>query len=179
MNFKFVYKICTKSEWQEVKTKGQLTGSKKDLEDGYIHFSGDDQVAGTLQKFYKNQNDLIVIKTARNKESINEAALNGYRLIIKKVEPSSQIRSKYSVVQHIKTGEIVVLGDFRVRLDYDDDPNFKTVIDWTFYYPYNFESPFAAYLIPADLKKGERVFVEDLIEDIVAGIWNQGDAYRL
>ena len=28
MNFKFVYKICTKSEWQEVKTKGQLTGSK-------------------------------------------------------------------------------------------------------------------------------------------------------
>ncbi len=51
MNFKFVYKISTKSEWQEVKTKGKLTGSKKDLEDGYIHFSGDDQVAGTLKKF--------------------------------------------------------------------------------------------------------------------------------
>ncbi|MDA7468804.1 DUF952 domain-containing protein [Candidatus Pelagibacter ubique] len=62
MNFKFVYKICTKSEWQEAKSKGQLTGSKKDLEDGYIHFSGDDQVAGTLQKFYKNQNDLILLK---------------------------------------------------------------------------------------------------------------------
>ena len=31
MNFKFVYKICTKSEWIEVKKKGQLTGSKKDL----------------------------------------------------------------------------------------------------------------------------------------------------
>ena len=45
MNFKFVYKICTKSQWQEVKRKGQLIGSKKDLEDGYIHFSGDDQVA--------------------------------------------------------------------------------------------------------------------------------------
>ena len=52
MNFKFVYKICTKSEWQEIKKKGQLTGSKKDLEDGYIHFSGDDQIAGTLKKFY-------------------------------------------------------------------------------------------------------------------------------
>ena len=62
MNFKFVYKICTKSEWHEIKSKGQLTGSKKDLEDGYIHFSGDDQVAGTLQKFYKNQNDLILLK---------------------------------------------------------------------------------------------------------------------
>ena len=62
MNFKFVYKICTKSEWHEIKIKGQLTGSKKDLEDGYIHFSGQDQVAGTLKKFYQNQKDLVLIK---------------------------------------------------------------------------------------------------------------------
>ena len=62
MNFKYVYKICTKSEWQEVKSKGQLKGSKKDLEDGYIHFSGDDQIAGTLKKFYKNQKNLILLK---------------------------------------------------------------------------------------------------------------------
>ena len=62
MNFKFVYKICTKSEWQEIKTKGKLTGSKKDLEDGYIHFSGDDQIVGTLKKFYQNQKDLILLK---------------------------------------------------------------------------------------------------------------------
>ena len=62
MNFKFVYKICAKSEWLEIKNKGQLTGSKKDLEDGYIHFSGDDQVAGTLKKFYQNQKDLILLK---------------------------------------------------------------------------------------------------------------------
>ena len=126
-----------------------------------------------------NINDLIVIKTARNKESINEAAKAGYKLIIKKVEPSSQIRSKYSVVQNINTGEIEVLGDLRVRLDYDNDPNFETIIDWTLYYPYNFESPFAAYLIPPDLEKGESVLVEDLIEDIVGSVWNQGDAYRL
>ena len=62
MNFKFVYKICTKYEWQEIKDKGQLIGSKKDLEDGYIHFSGEDQVEGTLKKFYTNQKDLILLK---------------------------------------------------------------------------------------------------------------------
>jgi len=62
MNFRFVYKICTKSEWQEVKSKSQFTGSKKDLEDGYIHFSGDDQVVGTLKKFYQNQKNLILLK---------------------------------------------------------------------------------------------------------------------
>ena len=62
MNFKFVYKICTKSEWQEVKSKGQLIGSKKDLEDGYIHFSDEEQVEKTLKKFYPNQKDLILLK---------------------------------------------------------------------------------------------------------------------
>ena len=62
MNFKFIYKICSKSEWEEIKTKGQLIGSKKDLEDGYIHFSGEDQVKGTLKKFYSNQKDLILLK---------------------------------------------------------------------------------------------------------------------
>ena len=62
MNFKFVYKICTKSEWQEVKSKGKLTGSKKDLDDGYIHFSSGNQVAVTLEKFYQNQKDLTLLK---------------------------------------------------------------------------------------------------------------------
>jgi len=62
MNLKFVYKICPKLEWHECKKKGQLTGSKKDLEDGYIHFSGKDQVEGTLKKFYTNQKDLILLK---------------------------------------------------------------------------------------------------------------------
>ena len=62
MNLKFVYKICTKSEWLVIKSKGKLTGSKKDLEDGYIHFSSDDQVADTLKKFYQNQKDLILLK---------------------------------------------------------------------------------------------------------------------
>ena len=33
----------------KLKKKGQLTGSKKDLEDGYIHFSGEDQVEGYAQ----------------------------------------------------------------------------------------------------------------------------------
>jgi len=39
VNFKFIYKICTKSDLKEAKNKGQFVGSKKDLDDGYIHFS--------------------------------------------------------------------------------------------------------------------------------------------
>ena len=62
MNFKFIYKLCTKSELLEAKSKGQLNGSKKDLEDGYIHFSAEDQVQGTLKKYYLNQKNLILLK---------------------------------------------------------------------------------------------------------------------
>ena len=62
MNFKYVYKICTKLELQKAKEKKEFQGSKKDLEDGYIHFSGEDQVEGTLKKFFSNQKDLILLK---------------------------------------------------------------------------------------------------------------------
>tara|TARA_B100001175_G_C18914287_1_gene359333 strand:- start:42 stop:386 length:345 start_codon:yes stop_codon:yes gene_type:complete len=64
MNFKFIYKICTKSELQKAKNKKEFVGSKKDLEDGYIHFSGEEQVSETLKKFYSNQKNLILLKVA-------------------------------------------------------------------------------------------------------------------
>jgi hypothetical protein len=131
----------------------------------------------------KNLQGLRVIKTARDKDSINNAAKSGLMPLIKKVESSDKIRSKYSVVQNKKTGEIDISGDYRSdyrRGLYSDETNdFETVIDWTFYYPYSFKSPFAAYLIPKDIKIGERVFIEDLIEDYIGASWNQGDTYRL
>lgn len=136
----------------------------------------------------KTLEGLRVIKTARDKDSINEAVKNGFTPLIKKVEPSDEIRSKYAVVQNTKTGEIEILGDFRSKLYEknsltllfpDKKSDFKIVVDWTFYYPHCFKSPFAAYLIPQDIKKGERVLLEDLIEDYVGGSWNQGDTYRL
>ena len=62
MDFKFVYKICSKQELLEAKKQSRFIGSKKDLEDGYIHFSGEEQVKGTLKKFYSNKNELILLK---------------------------------------------------------------------------------------------------------------------
>jgi uncharacterized protein (DUF952 family) len=62
MNFKFIYKICTKSELNDAKDKQKFEGSKKDLEDGFIHFSGEEQVKETLKKYYSNQKDLLLLK---------------------------------------------------------------------------------------------------------------------
>jgi hypothetical protein len=47
----------------------------------------------------KNELGLRVIKTARDQDSINRAARSGLRPLVKKVEPSDEIRSKFAVVQ--------------------------------------------------------------------------------
>jgi hypothetical protein len=127
----------------------------------------------------KSVKNLRIIKTARDEDSINKAAKKGFKPLIKMVEPLAEIRSKYSVVQNKLTGEIKVVCDYRESFDDNENNQFETVIDWTFYYPHNFNSPFAAYLIPKDIKVGERVFIEDLIEDYIGASWNQGDKYRL
>ena len=62
MNFKHIYKIINKNEWQKVKDATPYSGSKKDIEDGYIHFSSEEQVKETLKKHYSNQTDLILLK---------------------------------------------------------------------------------------------------------------------
>ena len=123
----------------------------------------------------KNKNGLRIIYTARSKWAINRAISNGFIPIIKKVEPSNKINSKFAIVRNTETGKIDVIRDFRQS----DKPGFETVLDWTSYYPHYFSSPFAAYLIPSDIQIGERVYIDDLIEDIVGGSWNQGDTYRL
>ncbi|WP_196887509.1 hypothetical protein [Aureivirga sp. CE67] len=132
-----------------------------------------------LEAINSNSKKYRVIKTARNIEEMNEAARNGFRPLVKKVEASEKIRSKYSIFQHIETGEIKNIVDAREGLKYQRDENYINVIERTFYYPYNFESPFAAYLVPKDIEVGELVFLEDLIEDLVGFEWNQGVTHRL
>ena len=62
MDFKYVYKICTKEEWAKAKKIGKFTGSKKDKEDGFIHCSDKEQLKETFNKFFFNQNNLTLLK---------------------------------------------------------------------------------------------------------------------
>ena len=86
----------------------------------------------------ENSKELRAIKTERDIESINNAAKSGLKPLVKKVEPSSKISSKYSVFQNKKTGEISIVGDYRGGIYSDDKNDFETVIGWTFYYPHSF-----------------------------------------
>tara|TARA_B100001113_G_C20887473_1_gene525416 strand:- start:341 stop:688 length:348 start_codon:yes stop_codon:yes gene_type:complete len=62
MDFKYVYKICTNEEWEVAKKRGKYEGSKKDKEDGFIHFSDKEQLKETLNKFFFKQKNLILLK---------------------------------------------------------------------------------------------------------------------
>ena len=62
MNLEFIFKIIDKDEWQKAKKTGTYGGSKKDIEDGYIHFSEEDQVEETLRKHYPKKDNLLLLK---------------------------------------------------------------------------------------------------------------------
>jgi uncharacterized protein (DUF952 family) len=56
-----IYKICSKTVWEEIQSLASWAGSPHDLRDGFIHFSTEDQLAGTLQKHYAGQTDLVLL----------------------------------------------------------------------------------------------------------------------
>ena len=62
MNLEFIFKIIDKDDWQKAKQIGTYGGSKKDIEDGYIHFSEEDQVEETLRRHYPNKENLLLLK---------------------------------------------------------------------------------------------------------------------
>jgi len=116
---------------------------------------------------------LRVIKTARTVGDINSAARGGFRPLIKAVCAGSDIQAMVAVFQNPETGEIGLSTDVRFG------GRGTKVLDYTAYYPYHFPNPFAAYLLPPDIVVGEEVWLDDLIEDLVAVWGNQGYRPRL
>ena len=47
-------------QWASFQAAGRFEGSPADLADGFIHLSAADQVAGTLEKHFAGQTDLVL-----------------------------------------------------------------------------------------------------------------------
>ena len=122
-----------------------------------------------LENFDK---DLKLIKTAWDAESINEAVAEGFFPLVKWIHRNHRIRKKVAVFQHKETGHIITSGDYRFV---PENPAYQKVLDYRFYHPLKTTCPFAAYLVPQDLKVGERVLLEEVIESVIGEIGNQGD----
>ncbi len=57
-----IYKICHIQEWQTACLKSVYAGSKVDLQDGFIHFSTQQQLNATARKHFHGQRNLILIE---------------------------------------------------------------------------------------------------------------------
>jgi hypothetical protein len=125
-----------------------------------------------------NKNGLRVIKTAKTIEEINNATKEACWPLIKQVVPSHQISHKLCIIQNRKTGEVKPVVDRRTMIKQIHGEDWEVVLPFFSYYPHAFPNPYAAYLIPKDIAVDEKVFVEEVIEDILNFSW-QGNGIRL
>ena len=130
------------------------------------------------KSFNEMSDGLRVIRTIRGETAITAAKEMGLTLNELRAEVSDEFKIKYKKVKDKLTGKIITLGDFRED-HYFRKSRYKTLVNWTSRNPSKFFSPFAAYIVPKDLKSGERVLINDIITNHVSGRWNQGDVYRL
>lgn len=58
----FVYRVMLNNEWDEFKKKKKFFGNKLDIHSGFIHLSTKSQIKNTIEKYYKNEDSIIIFK---------------------------------------------------------------------------------------------------------------------
>ena len=122
------------------------------------------------------------IKTARTIPQMNEAVRMGYFPCVQVIVPSPELYARKAVYQNPVSGEVIesdssVLATRHGLRDLDAE-GYKKVTDFIEYDPHCSKEPFAAYLVPKDISVGERVFLEDVIENLWGGCF-RGHAIRV
>jgi uncharacterized protein (DUF952 family) len=56
-----ILKIFRRAEWDDFRTSGQTAGAPVDVQDGFIHFSTPQQVAGTAARHFAQESDLVLV----------------------------------------------------------------------------------------------------------------------
>jgi len=66
-----IFKIVHSAEWREAEAAGLYRGSAKDQADGFLHFSTEEQLTGTLTRYYADAHDLVLV--AVDADSLGDA----------------------------------------------------------------------------------------------------------
>jgi len=69
-NKEFIYHVISQTDWNKISesefySPGSLTS------EGFIHFSYQDQIPGVIERYYKDQTNLLVMKVDVNKLKSN------------------------------------------------------------------------------------------------------------
>lgn len=114
---------------------------------------------------------LRVIRTARTAREAQEAVLHGDQPLMRRIVSPPDFVATMEVWQHRETGEVTFPEDYRTASRHDDPSGWECVIPPFEYQPDRSAHPVAAYLLPPDLCVGERVLLEDLIDDYRGEDW--------
>jgi uncharacterized protein (DUF952 family) len=66
LNSDNIFHVISLEDWDKVKEKDFYTPMSLTNE-GFIHFSFEDQIPGVIERFYNNQKNLLILKIDRNK----------------------------------------------------------------------------------------------------------------
>jgi uncharacterized protein (DUF952 family) len=66
MNNKFIYHVISQREWESI-AGTQFYSPQSLLDEGFIHFSFKEQIPGVIERYYKDQKGLFVLKVEVNK----------------------------------------------------------------------------------------------------------------
>ena len=113
---------------------------------------------------------LPVVKTSSEIYQINEYVSKGYRAIVRSREPNAKLYQFRLLLQNKQTGELAKVRSRRVFVQYGREVLYPES-EWELVYQGDeyvrpHKTAWAAYLVPPDVKPGERVYVPDVIEDI-------------
>ena len=56
-----IFKIVHADEWHAARSASAYSGSAKDRQDGFLHFSTEAQLLSTLMRYYASADDLILV----------------------------------------------------------------------------------------------------------------------
>ena len=66
-----IYKIMTADQWSVLEKEGKTIGAPIDIQDGFVHFSKAEQVAGTLALYFPKEENLVL--AAVDEETVGSA----------------------------------------------------------------------------------------------------------
>lgn len=121
-----------------------------------------------------NPNELPVVKTCYSMYALDEAIKNGHQTCIMKITENPKLRLKGILLRNKASGEYTVVKDRKMYVQYGRIKEYRveeweTIHEVTGYARTRPASEgWGAYILPLGMQPGDRVYVEDLLEDLVA-----------
>ncbi len=122
-----------------------------------------------------NRSELREVETVYDADELNAAVARGARCIVRRKELNSKLNISGMLLRNRKSGEYIAVPGREVYRQYSGSPIVYGDDEWELVQAIegyarriHHESNWAAYILPGDAMLGERFFIKDLIEDLVA-----------